>query len=147
MKLPFYIAIALAIGFVILSLPNVYIFTDSIIPKNYLRITFDNCPGVPTTQGIIVHAILFLIYAFVILYFKFNNYSSSSSSSSSSSPPYPSSSPPKIEKKESGVQPTNNLKTSKRSIKRDELPIRRKLPASEPIEMDPFEMYDDEEEY
>lgn len=142
MKVPFYIAIALSIGFVILSLPNVYIFTDSIIPKNYLRITFDNCPGVPTTQGIIVHAFLFSIYAFLVLYLKFNHISSNS--------PIPSSVHPvqsKIEKKAIQIPSSgNDLKTSKRNIKKDELPIRRKLPTPEPIEMDPLEMYDDDEE-
>lgn len=126
MKISWSIAIILSIMFVILSLPKVYIFTDSVIPKNYIRITFDNCPGVPTTQGIIIHAFIFFIFAFIILFFKYES---------------------KIEKNTKEINkhiiPLTNIKTSQKNNKQNELPIRRKLSSPEPIEMDPFDDYEE----
>lgn len=123
MKTLLYIAIIISIGFVILSLPNAYVFTDSVIPKNYIRITFDNCPGIPTTQGILFHAFIFCIFTFIVLLLKYK----------------------KIEKVLSPSSETNtttDIKTVPIDIKH-ELPIRRKLSSPEPTEMDPIDMYDE----
>jgi hypothetical protein len=58
MKTIFIISAILSLAFILLSNPNTYTFTDS-LTKNYIRTTFDNCPGLPTIPGSIAHAVVF----------------------------------------------------------------------------------------
>jgi len=86
-----YLSILLAILFVILSLPTTYIWSDRIC-KPFIRTTYDNCPGLPTTWTHVIHGIGFALVAFVILYLKDVDFQTPSSAPVSSP-----ALPPKIE--------------------------------------------------
>lgn len=65
-----YISLLLAILYVIMSLPDVYISLDRYIPHAYMRFTYDNCPGIPTTKGMMSLGVVFFCISYIILYMK-----------------------------------------------------------------------------
>lgn len=65
-----YISILLAILYVVLSLPDVYISLDRYIPHAYMRFTYDNCPGIPTMKGMMALGLVFFSISYIILYLK-----------------------------------------------------------------------------
>ncbi len=60
----------IGILFVLLSLPDVYIWLDKHIPHRYLRFTYDNCPGIPTLKGMVVQGGLFFCLSYLLLSFQ-----------------------------------------------------------------------------
>lgn len=62
-----YISLILAILFVILSLPDVYLFMDRNIPHRYIRFTYDNCPGLPTLKGKMSIGFVFFCISYLLL--------------------------------------------------------------------------------
>lgn len=62
-----YISLLLSILFIVLSLPSTFSWSDKLLKRMKIRTTFDNCPGLPTVLGSIVHGLLFLIIAYIIL--------------------------------------------------------------------------------
>lgn len=69
-KKKIFISLLGALGFILLSLPYSYSFSDKILNYYSIRTSFDNCPGLPTTNGIIIHSIIFFIGLYCILIFK-----------------------------------------------------------------------------
>ncbi len=65
-----HLSILLAILYVLMSLPDVYMYLDRYVPHAYMRFTYDNCPGIPTVKGMIVLGIVFFCLTYVILYTK-----------------------------------------------------------------------------
>lgn len=65
-----YISILVSILYVLLSLPCAYSFTDKLLKSSYIRTTFDNCPGLPTVSGSIIHGIFFMGITYIVLIFK-----------------------------------------------------------------------------
>jgi hypothetical protein len=63
----FYISLLLAIIYIILSLPISFSWSDKLLKSTKIRTTYDNCPGLPTVWGNIVHGIIFVIIAYIIL--------------------------------------------------------------------------------
>ena len=60
-------AILIALFFVMLSAPQAYSMTDKLLKPMHLRTTFDNCFGLPTMAGIVVHGVVMFILAFILL--------------------------------------------------------------------------------
>jgi hypothetical protein len=60
-------SILIAIFFIMLSAPQTYAFTDKLLKPMHLRTTFDNCFGLPTMAGIVVHGVVMFILAFILL--------------------------------------------------------------------------------
>ena len=60
----------LAITSVLLSLPVTYSLSDRITKSFSVRTTFDNCPGLPTVVGSILHGFVFMILAYIIIIYK-----------------------------------------------------------------------------
>jgi hypothetical protein len=52
-----HVGIAAVIAFIVLSLPMTYTLTDNYL-KPSMRTTYDDCPGLPTPSGSILHGIL-----------------------------------------------------------------------------------------
>jgi hypothetical protein len=64
------ISFLISLLYIILSLPKSFVVSHSIFKSLGVPITFDNNPGVPTTFGLILHAIVFLIIVYIILAMK-----------------------------------------------------------------------------
>ena len=65
-----YISILIAIVFILGSLPVSYTLSDKVFKNFKVRTTFDNCPGLPTIFGLLIHAFLISIATYVILIYK-----------------------------------------------------------------------------
>lgn len=65
-----FIAVALSIVFFILSMPMAYTESDKVLRSLKIRTTFDTRQGIPTTIGLILHAVLFFVIALGILLLK-----------------------------------------------------------------------------
>jgi len=63
-------SLLLSVVMIILSLPISYTLSDTMMQRFKLRTTFDNCPGLPTPQGSLIHAGLFALIAYLILTYK-----------------------------------------------------------------------------
>lgn len=57
----------LALLYIMLSLPKSFVLSHTIFKRFNIPTTFDNNPGVPTTFGLLVHAIIFSIIVYGIL--------------------------------------------------------------------------------
>ncbi len=66
----FFLTMTLSILFILFSLSSGYILSDKILSKMHIRSTFDNCPGLPTVWGTILHASAFGVACFIILIYK-----------------------------------------------------------------------------
>lgn len=57
----------LALLYVMFSLPKSFVLSHTIFKRFNIPITFDNNPGVPTTFGLLIHALIFLVIVYGIL--------------------------------------------------------------------------------
>lgn len=64
-----YLALLLAILYVLLSLPLVYETTNKFMGHS-MMITYPNCPGLPTLTGTLAHGTVFLVLAYILLRMK-----------------------------------------------------------------------------
>lgn len=90
-----HLSLLLAILYVLMSLPDVYIYIDRYVPRTYMRFTYDNCPGIPTVKGMVAMGVVFFGITYVILYTKLE-VSEKIENDESSIPEIPSSSPLQI---------------------------------------------------
>ena len=65
-----YTSVLIAIIFILGSLPITYTLSDKVLKYFKVRTTFDNCPGLPTIPGLLIHAILVALTVYVILLYK-----------------------------------------------------------------------------
>jgi formate-dependent nitrite reductase membrane component NrfD len=70
MKHHILIAILIGILFIALSHPLTYQTSDKVLQSMNVRTTFDNMMGLPTLQGIVLHAVVFTLLVFLILHVK-----------------------------------------------------------------------------
>jgi hypothetical protein len=61
-----------SIIYVLLSTPNALSFTDNLTKKFNIRTTYDNCEGLPTLYGLVIHGFILCIITFFILSWKDN---------------------------------------------------------------------------
>ena len=62
-----YIALVLGMLFLIMSSPSMYKLSNSLLLQTPIRTTFENCPGIPTNGGLVVHSLVMASIAFLIL--------------------------------------------------------------------------------
>jgi hypothetical protein len=70
-----YISLLLSLVTIILSMPSIFSVTDTIFRKMNIRTTYDNCPGLPTVYGNIIHGCMFGIICYITLSIKDNTIS------------------------------------------------------------------------
>jgi UDP-N-acetylmuramyl pentapeptide phosphotransferase/UDP-N-acetylglucosamine-1-phosphate transferase len=64
------ISLLLAIGFIIISHPQTYAYSDQLLKRFRIRTTYDNASGLPTMMGLFIHAGVMMMLAMILLHKK-----------------------------------------------------------------------------